>query len=62
MAETGSAFREVPLGAGSVDWNNYLQALNDIGYTGFLTIEREVGTNPEEDIRQAVNFLKGFRV
>lgn len=62
MAETGSAFREVPLGAGSVDWNNYLQALNDIGYTGFLTIEREVGTNPEEDIRQAVNFLKAFRV
>lgn len=62
MAEISSAFREVPLGAGSVDWNNYLQALNDIGYTGFLTIEREVGTNPEEDIRQAVNFLKGFRV
>ncbi|GGG11762.1 hypothetical protein GCM10010912_65270 [Paenibacillus albidus] len=61
MAESGSAFREVPLGAGSVDWNAYLQALNDIGYKGYLTIEREVGSNPEADIRLAVDFLKGFR-
>ncbi len=61
MAETGLAFREVPLGAGSVDWNGYLQALNDIGYKGYLTIEREVGSNPEADIRLAVEFLKGFR-
>ncbi|MNC25699.1 Xylose isomerase-like TIM barrel [compost metagenome] len=61
MAETGQAFREVPLGTGSVDWNGYLQALNDIGYKGYLTIEREVGSNPEADIRLAVEFLKGFR-
>ncbi|MEC0168303.1 sugar phosphate isomerase/epimerase family protein [Paenibacillus graminis] len=61
MAETGLAFREVPLGAGSVDWNGYLQALNDIGYKGYLTIEREVGSNPEADIRLAVEFLKGYR-
>ncbi|MBW4083703.1 sugar phosphate isomerase/epimerase [Paenibacillus sp. S150] len=61
MAETGSAFREVPLGEGSVDWNGYLQALNDIGYKGYLTIEREVGTRPEADIRLAVEFLKRFR-
>ncbi|OKP93150.1 xylose isomerase [Paenibacillus sp. P3E] len=61
MAESGSAFREVPLGAGGVDWNGYLQALNDIGYQGYLTIEREVGSNPEADIRLAVEFLKRFR-
>lgn len=61
MAESGSAFREVPLGEGGVDWNGYLQALNDIGYKGYLTIEREVGTNPEVDIELAVNFLKKFR-
>lgn len=61
MAETGSAFREVPLGEGGVDWNGYLKALNDIGYKGYLTIEREVGTNPEADIQLAVDFLKKFR-
>lgn len=61
LAESGAAFREVPLGEGSVDWKAYLQALNDIGYKGYLTIEREVGTNPEADIKLAVDFLKKFR-
>ncbi len=56
---TGPSFEEVPLGEGSVDWNKYLTALDDIGYKGFLTIEREVGDNPEKDIITAVNFLKG---
>lgn len=61
MAEDGPIFREVPLGEGKVDWNGYLQALNDIGYKGYLTIEREVGASPEKDIALAVQFLKGFR-
>lgn len=51
------AFKEVPLGEGSVDFPEYLKALDSIGYKGFLTIEREVGENPEKDIRTAVNFL-----
>ena len=54
----GASFIEVPLGEGDVDFTNYLKALNDIGYTGYLTIEREVGDNPEADIRKAVQFLK----
>lgn len=57
---TDPSFIEVPLGEGSVNWNEYLAALNDIGYKGFLTIEREVGDNPEQDIRNAVLFLKGL--
>jgi sugar phosphate isomerase/epimerase len=61
MAESGAAFLEVPLGEGGVDWDGYLNALNEIGYGGYLTIEREVGSNPEADIRLAVNFLKGYR-
>lgn len=55
---TGPSFEEVPLGTGSVDFPNYLKALKDIGYTGFLTIEREVGDNPERDIQIAVDFLR----
>ncbi len=55
---TDESFIEVPLGEGSVNWKEYLQALEDIGFNGFLTIEREVGDNPEKDIRKAVDFLK----
>lgn len=55
---TGESFTEVPLGEGSVNWKEYLAALEDIGYKGFLTIEREVGDDPERDIRKAVEFLK----
>lgn len=55
---TGSSFLEVPLGEGNVPWDAYLDALDEIGYKGFLTIEREVGDNPERDIIAAVEFLK----
>ena len=56
--QSGEAFREVPLGEGSVDFDEYLNALRDIGYNGYLTIEREVGDNPRKDIEKAVSFLK----
>lgn len=51
-------FKEVPLGTGSVDFTRYLAALRDIGYEGFLTIEREVGEEPAKDIKTAIDFLK----
>lgn len=54
------SFEELPLGEGDVDFPNYLKALNDIGYKGFLTIEREVGDNPEKDIETAVHFLNAL--
>ena len=51
-------FEEVPLGTGSVDFPAYLKALEDIGYKGFLTIEREAGEDPAADIKTAYDFLK----
>ena len=54
------SFAELPLGQGGVDFGNYLKALDEIGYHGFLTIEREVGDDPEGDIRLAVDFLNGL--
>ena len=45
------------MGTGSVDFKSYLKALDDIGYKGFLTIEREVGDDPAADIKTAVDFL-----
>ena len=57
---TGEGFREVPLGEGSVPFDKYLAALEDIGYRGFLTIEREVGDNPAADITMAADFLRNI--
>ena len=54
---SGRAFQEVPLGTGQVDFPAYLKALEDIGYTGFLTIERECGEDPAKDIKTAYTFL-----
>ncbi|NMA43299.1 MAG: sugar phosphate isomerase/epimerase [Oligosphaeraceae bacterium] len=54
----GELFNEVPLGEGAVPWDKYLQALRDVGFKGYLTIEREVGENPVKDIQAAVEFLK----
>jgi L-ribulose-5-phosphate 3-epimerase len=54
----GEYFNEVPLGEGGVPWDDYLTTLAGCGYDGFLTIEREVGANPVEDITLAVEFLK----
>ena len=50
--------REVPLGDGAVPWKEYLQALRRCGFDGYLTIEREAGDNPAEDIERAVKFLR----
>lgn len=52
------AFIETPLGEGDVNFPAYLKVLAESGFDGFLTIEREVGDNPEADIKKAVNFLR----
>lgn len=55
---TDECYREVALGSGSVVWKDYINALKDIGYDGFLTIERECGDTPAKDIKTAADFLK----
>lgn len=54
------SFIELPLGEGDVDFPAYLKALHEIGFSGFLTIEREVGEDPEKDIGMAVKFLENL--
>ena len=56
----GETFRELPLGSGAVPFPEYLKALEDIGFKGFLTIEREVGEDPLKDIKIAYDFLKNI--
>jgi sugar phosphate isomerase/epimerase len=55
---------EVPLGEGDVDFFRFLQTLDKIGYTGPLTIEREIPQLPDQqrrEIGQAVELLKSLR-
>lgn len=50
-------YKELPLGEGNVNFDTYLKALEEIGYRGFLTIEREAGMDPAADILTAKNHL-----
>jgi sugar phosphate isomerase/epimerase len=52
--------KEVPLGEGDVDFPKWVALLDEVGYGGFLTIEREVGDNPVADIVKAVEFLRSL--
>ena len=51
-------FIETPVGEGDVDFVKYVQALKDIGYNGFLTIERETGADPAADILKAKAYIE----
>jgi sugar phosphate isomerase/epimerase len=55
---------EVPLGKGDVDFEAYLRTLEEIGYDGPLTIEREIPQEPERqkaEIAGAVELLERLR-
>ena len=55
---------EVPLGQGDVGMYNYLKTLKEIGYTGPLTIEREIPQEPERqkaEIGHAVRLLTALK-
>ena len=51
-------FIETPVGEGDVDFVAYKKALNEIGYDGFLTIERECGADPAADIIKAADYAR----
>lgn len=61
MLASGEFCQEVPLGEGQVNFDAYFKTLQEVGYTGYLTIEREVGDQPETDIRKAVEFIKRYK-
>ncbi len=49
---------EVPFGTGQVGPAAFLNALNEIGYSGPLAIEREAGSSRLDDVRKAVDAIK----
>jgi sugar phosphate isomerase/epimerase len=55
---------EVPLGQGAVGFEKFLRTLDRIGYTGPLTIEREIPQDPERqktEIGRAVQLLEQLK-
>ena len=56
---------EVPLGEGTVGMEAYLRALQEIGYTGPLTIEREIPQEParqKTEIAAALDLLQSLKL
>ena len=55
--ESDGTSQEVPLGEGGVDFPQYIRALRDIEYDGFLTMEREGGEDRIRDVRKGKQYL-----
>lgn len=56
--------QEVPLGEGDVGMETYVRTLGELGYTGPLTIEREIAQDPDRqkaEIGQAVGLLNELK-
>ncbi|MFD2257841.1 sugar phosphate isomerase/epimerase family protein [Luteolibacter algae] len=49
---------EVPWGKGDIDTDAFFHALEKIGYTGAVAIEREAGENREQDMIDAIAQMK----
>ena len=57
--------QEVPLGEGAVGMETYLRTLQKIGYSGPLTIEREIPQEPERqkaEIAEALDLLQSIKL
>lgn len=51
---------EVPLGRGSVDFATLLATLEEQGYRGYFTVERERSEDPINEIAYAVQYLQNL--
>ncbi len=58
--QDGQWGEEVPLGEGQVSMTAYLDVLTEVGYTGSLAIEREVGDQPARirDVQTGADLLR----
>ena len=52
---------DAPLGSGDVDIERFLHKLNELGYHGPLTVEREYSADQKTDIEQALQLLVYLR-
>jgi sugar phosphate isomerase/epimerase len=59
-ATVSGGAREVPVGAGDIDWMIYVATLESIDYRGYLTVDRETGSDRFADVAAGVSFLRRF--
>jgi sugar phosphate isomerase/epimerase len=59
-ATVSGGAREVPVGAGDVEWVAFVATLESIDYRGYLTVDREAGEDRFADVTAGVQFLKRF--
>jgi sugar phosphate isomerase/epimerase len=57
---TSRTAQEVPLGAGDIDWIQYVGVLEEVEYRGWVVIERESGEDRLADVANGVAFLRRF--
>jgi len=55
--QPGTWGEEVVVGSGDVDWPGFFTALDEIGYSGDLAVEREAGDQRLADIRAAIQHV-----
>jgi sugar phosphate isomerase/epimerase len=54
------AAREVPLGAGDLNWLEFFDVLRELEYRKWLGVVRDESQNPLADVAQGVEFLRRF--
>tara|TARA_Y100000588_G_scaffold293636_1_gene313340 strand:+ start:176 stop:1015 length:840 start_codon:yes stop_codon:yes gene_type:complete len=54
-------YEDAPLGSGDVGIEDFLRKLNNLGYSGPLTIEREYSPDQAGDIKEALQLLENLR-
>jgi sugar phosphate isomerase/epimerase len=59
-ATVGGGAREVPVGAGDIEWIMFVATLESIDYQGYLTVDRESGDDRFRDAAAGVKFLQRF--
>ncbi|HEY2786740.1 MAG TPA: sugar phosphate isomerase/epimerase family protein [Fimbriiglobus sp.] len=52
--------KEVPVGAGDVDWMALVATLESIGYSGYIVVDREIGDDRPGDMAAGTKFLRRF--
>ncbi|MBT3381601.1 MAG: sugar phosphate isomerase/epimerase [Lentisphaerae bacterium] len=60
MATREGERQEVPLGTGMANWPELHRIFQENGYEGYYAIERECGESAMEDVKNAVEFLRGL--
>ena len=54
------AIEEHQLGEGDVPFDEFIEALDDVDFQGYLTITRQPQEDPEDDIEKALEFLERY--